>query len=217
MDFRQGMSNVEGSRDCRMTDFFALFDAPRRPWLDLEPLKQKFLTLSARTHPDKIHGAGEAKKAAAERFAELNAAYRCLADPKSRLRHFVELEQGCKPEDVQRVPSELADWFAEVARVCRDVDGFLAEKGRTASPLLQAQFFERAQNWIETLNALQKKLGAFHENLLNELKSLDASWSADGPPARASLLRRAEELYRLFGYLNRWHGQIQERIVRLTL
>ena len=26
-----------------------------------------------------------------------------------------------------------------------------------------------------------------------------------------------EELYRLFGYFNRWNSQIQERIVQLTL
>ena len=30
------------------------------------------------------------------------------------------------------------------------------------------------------------------------------------------LLAKAEELYRLFGYFNRWNKQIQERVVQLS-
>src|SRR5688572_2737628 len=37
-----------------MTDYFALFDEPRRLWLDPERLKTRFLALSAELHPDKI-------------------------------------------------------------------------------------------------------------------------------------------------------------------
>ena len=42
-----------------MTDYFALLNEPRRPWLDADLLKQTFLTLSAGAHPDKIHSANE--------------------------------------------------------------------------------------------------------------------------------------------------------------
>ncbi len=63
-----------------MSDYFALLNEPRRPWLEADPLKQKFLVLSASIHPDKIHSAGESEKSAtAKQFAELNAAYNCLA------------------------------------------------------------------------------------------------------------------------------------------
>ena len=58
-----------------MTDYFALLNEPRRPWLDPEPLKDKFLALSATVHPDRVHNLGAAERAAAqERYTELNAA-----------------------------------------------------------------------------------------------------------------------------------------------
>jgi DnaJ-domain-containing protein 1 len=200
-----------------MTDYFALLNEPRRPWLDADVLKQKFLSLSATVHPDKIHSANESdKQAASKKFADLNAAYNSLLLPKSRLLHLIELERGAKPGDVQQIPSALADLFAQVAAVCRDSDRFLVEKGKTVSPLLQVQLFERAQGWIEQLNTLQKKLGGFHDELLANLKRLDTQWTTEASN-HATQLNDLEILYRLFSYFNRWNAQIQERIVQLSI
>jgi curved DNA-binding protein CbpA len=200
-----------------VSDYFALLNETRRPWLDGDLLKQKFHTLSGGLHPDKIHSAGEAEKAsAAKKFAELNAAYHCLTDPKLRLLHLLELELGAKPKDIHQIPATLADLFAEVAGVCRDADGFLAEKAKVTSPLLQVQLFERGQDWVEKLNVLQRKLNELREQLSGRLKTLDEHWLAADAVARRAILPKLEELYRLFGYFNRWNNQIQERVVQLS-
>ncbi len=200
-----------------MSDYFSLLNETRRPWLDGDLLKQKFHTLSGGLHPDKIHSAGEAEKAsAAKKFAELNAAYHCLTDPKLRLLHLLELELGAKPKDIQQIPAALADLFAEVSGVCRDADGFLAEKAKVTSPLLQVQLFERGQDWVEKLNILQRKLNELREQVSGRLKSLDEKWMAADAVARREILPKLEELYRLFGYFNRWNNQIQERVVQLS-
>jgi curved DNA-binding protein CbpA len=200
-------------------DYFALLAEPRRPWLEPETLKSKFLALAAEAHPDKQRHASEAEKLAANRrYAGLNTAYRCLAEPKLRLLHLLELELGAKPGDVQRIPPALADWFAEVAAVCRNTDDFLAEKNKTTSPLLQVRLFEQAQEWVERLRASQTRLAGQYDRLVEELKSLDALWTSPSQTGeRTALLNRLEELYRLFGYFNRWSSQIQERIVQLSL
>ena len=76
-------------------DCFALLGEPRRPWLDAEALKAKFLTRSAEVHPDRVHQSSEADKLAAnQRYTELNAAYNCLREPRHRIRHLLELELG---------------------------------------------------------------------------------------------------------------------------
>lgn len=200
-----------------MTDYFALLNESRRPWLDVDSLKQKFLAQSANLHPDKIHSASDSEKSAAtKQFAELNAAYNCLVEPKSRLLHLLELELGAKPKEIQQIPIALADFFAEIATICKSADNFLDEKNKATSPLLQVQLFEQAQNWIEKLNALQKKLNALREKNLAELKSLDEKWISAEENFRRELLPNLEGLYRLFGYFNRWSSQIQDRILQLS-
>ena len=200
-----------------MTDNFALLNEPRRPWLDVDLLKQKFLALAAEAHPDRVHNASESEKAVVtQRYAQLNAAYNCLAEPKLRLLHLLELELGAKPKDIQQIPTALADLFAEVANSCRNADGFLVEKNKATSPLVQVQLFERGQDWVEKLNGLQRKLNELREQVTDKLESLDALWISADAIARREILPKLEELYRLFGYFNRWNNQIQERVVQLS-
>ena len=201
-----------------MPDYFALLEETRRPWLDTEDVKRKFITLSSPVHPDRIHSAAaEAKAAAAKSFAEFNAARQHLADHKLRLLHLLELELGDRPKDIQEIPDKLASLFTGVATACRQTDAFLAEKARVTSPLLQVNFFGQGLEWVEKLQRLQQNLNLFHQQLLNELQALDETWmQAAAPAGRRPLLVRLEELYRLFGYFNRWNSQIQERIVQLS-
>jgi DnaJ-domain-containing protein 1 len=199
-----------------MTDYFSLLNEPRRPWLEPESLKQKFLALSATVHPDRVHHLGEAERAAAqERSTELNAAYNCLRDPKERLHHLLQLELGALPKDVQRIPSELMDLSLEVGMACREADAFLTEKARVTSPLLQVSFFQRSEEFTDKLQGLRQKVNSLNDRLTEELKQIDAAWQSGAAP-RNALLPRLEELYRLFSYFARWTAQIQERTVRLS-
>jgi len=203
-----------------MTDYFALLNEQRRPWVDSDLLKQKFLALSAEVHPDRVHGADEAeKRAAQERYAELNAAYNCLREPKDRLAHLIELETRAKPKQVQNVPSDLMDAFMEITNVCRGADGFLAEKNAMTSPLLRLQLFERGQEWSEKLMGFQRKINAWREELFASLKDIDADWEGNqdsGSEKRQKLLGSLEKQCQLLGYVGRWSAQIQERIVQLS-
>jgi hypothetical protein len=203
-----------------ITDNFALLDEPRRPWLDPEELKQKFLARSAGVHPDRIHTAPETvRKAAGDRYAELNAAYNCLREPKNRLRHLLELELGAAPADLERLPTDVTDGFFELGRICKEADIFLAERARVQSPLLKVQLFERGHEWTEKLLAQQRELHAKRDGLLAELRSMNPAWDAvsSASALRAGLpFERLEQIYRTLGYLGRWFEQLQERIVQLS-
>jgi curved DNA-binding protein CbpA len=202
-----------------MTDYFALLKEQRRPWIDTDLLKQKFLALSSEVHPDRVHNAEESqKRAAQERYAELNAAYNCLREPKERLAHLIELETGGKPKQVQNVPSDLMNAFMEITNACRGADAFLKEKNATTSPLLRLQLFERGQEWTEKLMALQGKINSWREELLVGIKEVDGEWEKDsGCVERQKLLDSLEKHCQLLGYFGRWTAQIQERIVQLSL
>jgi DnaJ-domain-containing protein 1 len=205
-----------------MSDSFALLNETRRPWLDAEALKQKFLPLSSAVHPDRTHNASEAEKQAnTTRYANLNAAYNNLREPRDRLLHLLELELGAKPKDVQRIPPGTMDLFVEVGQICRDVDAFLAQRGNVTSPLLKVQMFERGMEWTDKLQALQQRINARRDELTTELQQMNAVWEsapAIGLPERIAALplERLEQIYRVFSYIARWSEQIQERNVQLA-
>jgi curved DNA-binding protein CbpA len=193
-----------------VTDYFALLDEPRRPWLDEEELKSRFFNLSTSVHPDHAHSLPEKERNAAhQRYTELNAAYHCLREPKERLRHLIELRTGKKPAPVQQVPDALVDIFFEVGKACREVDEFLKRKASVTSPLLLVNLFEESQVLSERLMKLRQDLEVGQEQLGAELKQLNSDWQEH--------LRRLEEIQQTLSYLRRWSTQLQERIAQLAV
>jgi hypothetical protein len=210
-------------------DNFALLNEPRRPWIDPDLLKASFLRMAAQFHPDKLQSQGatesrptETKIAAAnERYAALNAAYRCLLEPKDRLRHLLELERGAPPTDAHGIPPDMTDLLMEIGLTCREADTFLAAKSKTTSPLLKAQMFEAGMNWTNRLNELRQKIELRRGELLALLKKMNDAWNTAPPPgsagrAAALPLDRLEQVYRLFSYVARGSEQVRERLAQLS-
>jgi DnaJ-domain-containing protein 1 len=191
------------------------------PWIDTDSLKEDFLKISTIAHPDRIHAGTEAERdAATKKFAELNSAYNCLRDPKLRLLHLLELELGAPPPNAQEIPPRIVDVIMEAGQACREADAIVASKSNV-SPLLQAQWFERAMEFSEKLGALQQRIHSRRDELLAELKTMNKAWSDASPPGTperaASLpLRRLEEIGRELSYIGRWSGQVHEGIAQLS-
>ncbi len=205
-----------------MPDFFALLDEPRRPWLEADPLKERFFRLSAALHPDRHHGAPDREReAASQRYTELNSAYQTLRDPRARALHLLELESGGPPKDIQRIPPGTMDLFTAIGQTCRDLDVYLAERQAIASPMLKVRLFQRGLEWVETLKALQQRVQQRQSELESALLGLNPAWESCPPigaPERAAALPldRLADTYRGLSYVARWSEQIQERMVRLA-
>ena len=198
-----------------MNDPFALLGVARRPWLEPDILKEKFLTLSAECHPDRVRGAPE-KALAQEQFAALNSAYQHLLDPRERLLHLIEIESGERKFEVQSAPVELMDLFAKVGKAAREADTLLGEKDAESSPLLKVRLFERAQALIEELRAVQQSVNASRDKLLDEVRELDAGWEIIAETEKSTKLRRLNEIAGLLNYSKKWNAQLEEKILRLS-
>lgn len=84
-----------------MTDYFALLDQPRKPWLDVDLLKEKYHAHARAAQPDE----------------NLNEAYRVLRDPKSRLEYLL----GAQTK-FENPPNELVDLFMKIAPALNKID-----------------------------------------------------------------------------------------------
>lgn len=189
-----------------MTDAFALLELPRQPWLEPDALKQAFLIRSTATHPDKFMDPAE-KDSAQARFAELNLAHDTLRDSKRRLQHLLTLERGQKPEEVHDILPETADLFLEVGQLLRPIDTFLAKREAETSPLLKAQSFPQALDWLEKTNALLSRIQQELQALDAAARGLNAQWDCEA----------LEKLFHQYSYLQKWLAQLNDRAVRLGL
>ncbi len=97
-------------------DYFALFEMPRKLWIRMDSLEQKFLQLSWKLHPDNFVSATELERELSlKRSSELNDAYRTLRDPIARVEYLLGIENMRKEgEHKQQAPPELLEEVFEL-------------------------------------------------------------------------------------------------------
>ena len=188
-----------------MIDCFSLLQQPRRPWLNAEQLKEKYIQLTISMHPDRQ--APQPENPAPD-FANINNAFRVLVDPKARLQHLLKLEGIAASADT--VPDALANVFLETGTLIQEIDLLLSRT--TANTLSKAL---RQPEILETRKLaadLLDKLQAIYHNALEELQKLDQLWT--------STHQIAPELSALsakLAYLTRWIAQLEERQFQLSI
>jgi len=100
----------------RHDDYFAVFGLPRKLWVEMSVLEQKFLQLSWKLHPDNFVNASEQERElSVKRSSELNDAYRTLRDPVARVEYLLAIEGERKEgEKKQQAPPELLEEVFEL-------------------------------------------------------------------------------------------------------
>jgi curved DNA-binding protein CbpA len=182
-----------------MTDYFALLDQPRGPWLDPAALKEAYHRETLRTHPDAATG-GESD------FAQLNEAYQVLQDPKRRLHHLLSLENHAPPSGNQTIPQELQELFLLIGALNQRAN-LLLEKTRTTSNALSRSLLK------PQMMEMQKEVGDAREKVRDlvdaatqQLRELNSAWQTEA----------LSNLYFKFAYLGRWSAQLDELAFQLS-
>jgi molecular chaperone HscB len=98
------------------SDYFAMFELPRKLVIDMGGLEQKFLQLSWKLHPDNfVNSSAEEREISLKRSSELNDAYRTLRDPVARVEYLLALQSArIEGETKQKVPPELLEEVFEL-------------------------------------------------------------------------------------------------------
>jgi len=172
-------------------DYFAYFGLPRKLWMGVDGLEQKFLQLSWKLHPDNFVNLPEREKEISlQRSSMLNDAYRVLRDPVSRVEYLLELEGMRKEgEHKQQAPPELLE---EVFELNESLDEL--REARSAGANLDAL--------STTLRAAETNFGEKLHEVDAELQTAAEQWDA-ALDANASDSDREAVLQRLNELLNR--------------
>ncbi len=169
---------------------------PRKPWLDAVELKEKFHALTARHHPDIAGEAGD--------FQALNAAYQTLREPRTRLRHLLELE--CASIPGADAPPGIAALFMKMSALQQAFNAFKP----ASTPLAQALLAPERWKLIRSFKECLAVLDAGMDELLEELRRIDSEWPDKKPVDRLAALCQG------FSYLSKWTGQAREALLSLN-
>lgn len=189
-----------------MTDFFVLFDQPRKPWLDAETLKKKYHELTRVAHPDLQTRAPDVK------FEEVNEAYRVLSDPKLRTQYLLTLE-GHSSTALDRVlPEDLQELFLQIGSLSQKVKLLLAHIGAESSALTLSLLKSNLLQARSEVGDLLKQLTHLYDNCLTGLEKLSEAWDQN----RGQNAPRLQALHDRMAYLSRWMTQLKEMEFQLS-
>src|SRR3984893_8792981 len=130
------------------SDYFALFEMPRKLWIEMGALEQKFLQLSWKLHPDNfVNATPEEREISLKRSSELNDAYRTLRDPVGRVEYLLAIEGArIEGQNKQQAPPELLE---EVFELNESLDELREAKASGGDVVALKQRLEAAEKSFE--------------------------------------------------------------------
>jgi curved DNA-binding protein CbpA len=191
-----------------MTDYFALLEEPRRPWLEPDELKQKYHRLTLAAHPDT-----KAEPSPNDVFAELSKGYRTLSDPTQRLLHLLTLEGHAPATNAQAVPPDLADLFMSIGLLNQQIDLVIRKLAAATSGLAKSMLTHELLEVQMRVKDHVDRLREIYDVHLDRLQNLNDTWTSN----RTRALFQVAEIYGTITYLSRWIDQLEEKRVQLSL
>jgi molecular chaperone HscB len=188
------------------TDYFETFGLPRKLWIEMSELEQRFLQLSWKLHPDNFVNASEKEREISlEQSSELNDAYRVLRDPLARVEYLLELEGERKEgEKKQQAPPELLE---EVFQLNESLDELrdAKESGGDLSDL-KTKLQSAESGFLE-------RLGEVDAQLESVAREWDAASDANGTDeARRKLMARMNQLLNRRSYIRNLVTNVQKEL-----
>jgi molecular chaperone HscB len=169
-------------------DHWTVLGVSRRLGLDRAELEQRFHRLNRRLHPDYFRlRSAEEQAVSLEAAAAVNAAYRVLRDPVSRVEYLLELEGlSLGASGRTRPPAELLEEILELQEARVE----LATAGPDDAPALRAR-----------LEGARARLEARRAGTDAELAAGFGEWDAGDEATRRRVLTRMRDILATRAYL----------------
>jgi molecular chaperone HscB len=189
------------------SDYFVMLELPRKLWIEMGALEQKFLQLSWKLHPDNfVKASEEEREISLKRSSELNDAYRTLRDPVTRVEYLLSIEGARKEgEHKQQAPPELLE---EVFELNESLDELREAKDSGGDTANLKHRLEAAQKNFE------EKLKEVDGQLQIAAKDWDKSVDAQADEAsRKMAMSKLNELLNRRSYIRNLVVNVQKELL----
>jgi molecular chaperone HscB len=188
-------------------DYFALFEMPRKLWIEMDSLEKKFLQLSWKLHPDNFVNATERERELSlEKSSQLNDAYRVLRNPVARVEYLLGIEGMRKEgEHKQQAPPELLE---EVFELNESLDELREAKSSGGDLAALKSCLEAAEK------NFQEKLGEVDAQLQSAAREWDAAVDAGADSvAQKKIMSSLNELLNRRSYIRNLVTNVQKELL----
>jgi molecular chaperone HscB len=189
------------------SDYFALFEMPRKLWIEMGALEQKFLQLSWKLHPDNfVNATPEEREISLKRSSELNDAYRTLRDPVGRVEYLLAIEGArIEGQNKQQAPPELLE---EVFELNESLDELREARDSGSNVAALKQRLEKAEK------NFQEKLQEVDGQLQSAAKDWDKAIERNSDAiARKTAMARLNELLNRRSYIRNLVVNVQKELL----
>ncbi|MGB2627157.1 MAG: Fe-S protein assembly co-chaperone HscB [Candidatus Acidiferrum sp.] len=190
----------------QQSDYFAMFEMPRKLWLEMGGLEQKFLQLSWKLHPDNfVNATAEEREISLKRSSELNDAYRTLRDPIARVEYLLSIE-GARKEGTtrQQAPANLLEEVFELNESLDELREARASGGDTAALRPRLEAAEKS---------FEEKLDEIDGQLRDSAREWDKSLEANGDEgSRRTIMAHLNELLNRRSYIRNLVVNVQKEL-----
>ena len=187
-------------------DYFALFEIPRKLWIEMDAFEQKFLQLSWKLHPDNFMNATEEERELSlKRSSELNDAHRTLRDPVARVEYLLRIEGARREgEHKQQAPPELLEEVFELNESLDELRDAKASGSDLAGLKTKLESAEKS---------FTEKLGELDAQLQTAARGWDASLEGDAA-TRKKIMARLNDLLNRRSYIRNLVTNVQKEVER---
>lgn len=188
------------------SDYFAMFEIPRKLWIEMGALEQKFLQLSWKLHPDNFVNATNAEREISlKRSSELNDAYRTLRDPVARVEYLLAIEGSRKEgQNKQQAPPELLE---EVFELNESLDELREAKASGSDTANLKHRLEAAEKNFEG------KLTEVDAELQNAAHEWDAALPSGDSTKRQAIKNKLNDLLNRRSYIRNLVTNVQKELL----
>jgi molecular chaperone HscB len=189
------------------SDYFAMFELPRKLWIEMGMLEQKFLQLSWKLHPDNfVNASSEEREISLKRSSELNDAYRTLREPVARVEYLLAIEGARKEgQNKQQAPPELLEEVFELNESLDELREAKTSGGDTAALKQRLQTAEKN---------FEQKLAEVDSQLQVAAKQWDTAIEENADSARRAAVKgRLNELLNRRSYVRNLVANVQKELL----
>ena len=189
----------------KTVDYFVIFGLPRKLWIEMSALEQKFLHLSWKLHPDNFVNASEEERdLSLKRSSELNDAYRTLRDPVGRVEYLLAIEGARKEgQHKQQAPPELLEEVFELNESLDELREVKSSGGDLAA--LKSRLESAETNF-------QQKLGEVDTQLQSVAREWDAALQSD-VATRKTVMAKLNDLLNRRSYIRNLVTNVQKELL----